>query len=109
MCAQPPLPQVSRAVPAGPAARGAPTAERLRYRPPSPPAALAGIGRSSTSGDEAPSPFMTEDPTDAPAARAPSAAATITSGAQHLHLVAVSWTPADLFCAGWQLLCAAGA
>lgn len=84
MRVQPPLPQVCRAMPARPAARGAPTAERPRYRPPSPPAALAGIRRSSTSGDEAPSPFMTEDPTDAPAARAPSAAATITSGAWHM-------------------------
>ena len=108
LCAQPPPPQVSGALPAGPGTRGLPMAERPRFRPPSPPAALAGIGRSSTSGDEAPSPFMTEDPTDAPAARAPTAAATVTSGARHGvavgYLVGDVVVSADRLCSGqWEL------
>lgn len=64
------------------AAQPAGAGSRPRFRPPSPPPALAGIGRASTSGEEAASPFLSEEPRAAPAVDMPSASATITSGAE---------------------------
>ena len=75
-------PAVAAGQPKPAAAQSAGAGNRPRFRPPSPPPALAGIGRASTSGEEAASPFLSEEPRAAPAVYMPSASATITSGAE---------------------------
>lgn len=75
-------PAVAAGEPKPAAAQPMGAGNRPRFRPPSPPPALAGIGRASTSGEEAASPFLSEEPRAAPAVDMPSASATITSGTE---------------------------